>query len=235
MTTTKTTKKKTPVKKAKKTNVKKLPRKNHSPKTRRTRTRTKKQPITRTIKRTRRKSTALKRRTPTKTRTPKNRILASARKLKSSKNRARRKLRDLRDSRVSVDTRYWLQRKSNDKPMRARYSTKSIRTPRTTTNFRIRKKVKAISIKPRKEALKEVAKGMIRYLKLTKTPRSAGKKTYIKLMIRDQNGNTRWVSSKRKEFFDRDDVVDRLRALQVKIRGYGSDFSIVGYEAEENI
>lgn len=218
---------------ARKNPVKKISRISGSEK-KRTILRTSKKPSERKTKTIQRNKATTKRGVLESPRQVKKRENESRRLRKNASERARYALRT-KKGKVSADTKYWLTRKSSKKSLRAKYTTKSIRTPRTTDSFQIRKKVKAVKEQSIDSAMIEVGKGMSSYLKLKDVSKKHGKDTYIKIMIRDSQGNTRWVSSKRDEFLDKSDVTDRLEALKLAIKGYGSDFSIIGYEAEETI
>lgn len=230
-------------------NAKNTKKRNPVKKISRTRNSKKKRPNTRASKDSRRTARIKPARKNPKARTSKNRIFRGSRETKSQKvtrlarNSRRRAAYRLKRGtkphttvKLAADTKYWLKRQSTTKATtRAAYTIKSIRSPRTKTSFHIRKKVKALNEEKLVNSLLKVEKGMKSFLKLKKKPKKRGKKAFIKLVVRDDQGNTRWLSSKREEFFDVYDIKGRLAAMEMLIKGYGNEFKIIGYEAEENI
>lgn len=161
--------------------------------------------------------------------------------LRSIRDQVRSKPQTSPRVRVDTDSEYWLIRAaSGSEPQltRAFFTRKSIQSPRTDVPFHIKKKCKAISAKGTiREQMREVGGGIAKFLRLPKKGKrlKKPKKAYFKTMIRDSKGNTRWVSSKREEIASRSELIGRLNAQAIHIKGYGSDFAIIGYECEETI
>lgn len=97
-----------------------------------------------------------------------------------------------------------------------------------------------LAASPSKENFTIIVKDASKYLKLKKESKKSKEKitpkqVYLKTMIQDANGNTRWLSVARQDMQSSGDVAAAMRVIFSNIKGYGNDFSIIGFEVEETI
>ena len=226
----------------------------------RTRKSKKTSPKSKSVKRVIRKQ-AVSKRVKSNKRSPKRRVLEVVRTIKTkqattrgnalklrrnAKQRARYRLN--KSERISVDSKYLLKRRSSDKIGRAIYSTKSLVGRITKQKFKIKKKIKGVKSFNPLENDKETSKlkkDISKYLKLNKRKSKKGKKAYIKLMIRDDKGNVRWISGKRLDgttigrepYKSSEEISQSLDAILLNFGNFGYEkfTDIIAYEIEQTV